>query len=435
MFFQGSLQDGIALAVREAKAVVCFVRDDEPLSSTWEKEYLTDDEVAPVLDAKAVLLRLTAGSQEAGFLTSFCPVSKFPTAVVIKNGTLQEYLTPEVSRDDLKSRLIAALEGRKDTVPAQQPQQNSAAPTSNEATSTASSNAATSVIPNTPNAPSQQQSRQHPSASQISAQQTSQTNTKVDKPATEKPAPTKQAASKPQPLKDVKGKSKGKQPVAQAPQVPQKPKAKVEKKSAPTIEEPKPQPPVPRGPPSQYRLQVRLFDGRSIRSSFKPTQTIRGDVRPWLDEQMEDDHRPYNLKHILTPLPNRTLSVAEESQTLQDLNLGSTANLVMVPVQTYTTAYAAAGSLPARGISAVYNVVSGVASTATGIVGSILGYGSSASANESESTNPPSGERRPRPTGPTIRTLRDQQNERGDNQFYNGNQLNFEPRNKEDKDN
>ena len=26
MFFQGSLQDGIALAVREAKAVVCFVR-------------------------------------------------------------------------------------------------------------------------------------------------------------------------------------------------------------------------------------------------------------------------------------------------------------------------------------------------------------------------------------------------------------------------
>lgn len=347
-----------------------------------------------------------------------------------RNGTLQEYLTPEVSKDDLKSRLIAVLEGRKDTVPAQQPQQNNAAPTSNETTSTASSNAATSVISNTPNAPSQQQSRQYPSASQISAQQTSQTSTKVDKLATEKPAekpaPTKQPASKPQPPKeDLKGKSKGKQPAARVPQVSQKPKAKVEKKPAPTIEEPKPQPPVPRGPPSQYRLQVRLFDGRSIRSSFTPTQTIRGDVRPWLDDQMEDDHRPYNLKHILTPLPNRTLSVAEESQTLQDLNLGSTANLVMVPVQTYTTAYAAAGSLPVRGISAVYNVVSGVASTATGIVGSILGYGSSAPANGSESTNPPSGEsaRRPRPTGPTIRTLRDHQNERGDSQFYNGNQV------------
>jgi hypothetical protein len=198
-----------------------------------------------------------------------------------------------------------------------------------------------------------------------------------------------------------------------------------EKKPARPTEEPRPQPPIPRGPPSQYRLQVRLFDGRSIRSSFTPTQTIRGDVRPWLDEHMEDDHRPYNLKHILTPLPNRTLSVAEESQTLRDLSLGSTANLVMVPVQTYTTAYAAAGSLPARGISAVYNVVSGVASTATGIVGSMLGYGSSAPADESQSATPPPGEnaQRPRPSGPNIRTLRDQQNERGVSQFYNGNQV------------
>jgi len=138
---------------------------------------------------------------------------------------------------------------------------------------------------------------------------------------------------------------------------------------------------------------------------------------------MGDDTRPYNLKHILTPLPNRTLSVAEESQTLQDLNLGSTANLVMVPVQTYTTAYAAAGSLPGRGISAMYNVVSGVASTATGIVGSILGYGASTPANESESVTPPRENARARPTGPNIRTLRDQQNERGDSQFYNGNQV------------
>jgi hypothetical protein len=42
-------------------------------------------QVAPVLDAKAVLLRLTAGTQEAGFLTSFCPIAKFPTVVVIKS--------------------------------------------------------------------------------------------------------------------------------------------------------------------------------------------------------------------------------------------------------------------------------------------------------------------------------------------------------------
>jgi hypothetical protein len=348
---------------------------------------------------------------------------------------LQEYLTPEVSKDDLKSRLIAALEGGKDAKSGQQSQQSSASPTNSNTAPTTSSNAATPATSATSNAtsiPPRQQSPQYPSASQLFTQQPSQTSTKVDgsaakKPA-ETPAPSEQQPSKPQSAKEgLSAKSKGKQPMRQAPQTSQKPKSTAAKKPARIVEEPKPQSPVPRGPPSQYRLQVRLFDGRSIRSSFTPTQTIRGDVRPWLDEQMGEDNRPYNLKHILTPLPNRTLSVAEESQTLQDLSLGSTANLVMVPVQTYTTAYAAAGSLPGRGISAVYNVVSGVASTATGIVSSILGYGSSAPASESQPAPPPPGQnsQRPRSTGLNIRTLRDQQDERGDNQFYNGNQVRY----------
>jgi hypothetical protein len=146
---------------------------------------------------------------------------------------------------------------------------------------------------------------------------------------------------------------------------------------------------------------------------------------------MADDNRPYNLKHILTPLPSRTISVSEESKTLEDLGIGPTANLVMVPVSTYTDAYAAAGSsLPVRGISAVYNVVSSAAGVATGLVGSIFGYGATApESNEAESSVPPSGSppstgtsQRPRP-GPTIRTLRDQEDERGNNQLYNGNQV------------
>jgi hypothetical protein len=278
---------------------------------------------------------------------------------------LQEYLTPEVSKDDLKSRLVAALEGQKDKVPAQQPQQSNAVPTSRNIASTAGSNPATSVTPNTPSTHSQQPSRQYPSTSSLvsdlAAQEKSQTSTKAEslaaKKSADKPASPEQQPSKPQPPKeDLKGKSKGKQPAARVPPVSQESKPVTEKKPARPTEEPKPQPPIPRGPPSQYRLQVRLFDGRSIRSSFTPTQTIRGDVRPWLDEHMEDDHRPYNLKHILTPLPNRTLSVAEESQTLRDLSLGSTANLVMVPVQTYTTAYAAAGSLPGRVLPAQLQV-------------------------------------------------------------------------------
>lgn len=191
--------------------------------------------------------------------------------------------------------------------------------------------------------------------------------------------------------------------------------------------------PAPRGPPDQYRLQVRLFDGRSVRSSFAPTQTIHSDVRPWLDHQMDTEQKPYNLKHILTPLPSCTISVSEESLTLEELGLGSTANLVMVPVASYIDAYSTAGSsLPVRGMTAVYNILSSAASTATGYVGSLVGYGprgSTASGNGSSTAKPDplypdsSGAQGLRVHRPVIRTLRDRENNDNDSQLYNGNQV------------
>ncbi|KAJ5472546.1 hypothetical protein N7530_006547 [Penicillium desertorum] len=403
LFYAGSLQEGIAAAVRDVKAVTCFVRDDKELSSQWEDAYFGDDEVAQALNAKAVVLRLTAGSQEAGFLASFCPISKFPTVVLIKNGTLKEYIGPDISKDDFRSRLIAALENEQTPSPTQPLQGND--------TPTASTN-------NTP--------PDAPSNASKSAKQASETAMKKQPPIekiskkTAQPVNAagstlqKQLSSQGANNKDIKGK---------APMGSKKPTDKAVAKS----EQQEPKPIVPRGPPTEYRLQVRLFDGSSVRSSFTPTQTIRNDVRAWLDQKMEGDNRPYNLKHILTPPPQRN-----------SFRLGSTANLVMVPVSTYTEAYSAAGSLPVRGISAVYNLASSAASTATGLVGSFLGYGSTAPASgaDTPSASPATGNsQRPRNAGPNIRTLRDQQDGRGNSQLYNGNQLNFEPRkNQDDKD-
>ncbi|KAJ6145958.1 hypothetical protein N7497_007940 [Penicillium chrysogenum] len=417
--------------------------DDEELSSQWEDEYFGDEEVARALNAKAVVLSLTAGSQEAGFLASFCPISKFPTVVLIKcvqflqrlweirrwfadfaprNGTLKEYIGPDISKDDFRTRLIAALENEQTPGPTHQLQGND--------TPTASTN-------NTPVPVAPQPQPEAPSNASKSAKQAGETATKKRQPIEQIPSkaaePAKSAGStlqkqlspKEASSKDIKGK---------APMGSKKPTDKAVAKSE--LQEPKPI--VPRGPPTEYRLQVRLFDGSSVRSSFTPTQTIRNDVRTWLDQKMEGDNRPYNLKHILTPLPSETLSVAQESQTLRDLGLGSTANLVMVPVSTYTEAYSSAGSLPVRGISAVYNLASSAASTATGLVGSFLGYGSTAPASgaDTSSVSPATGNsQRPRNAGPNIRTLRDQQDGRGNSQLYNGNQLNFEPRkNQDDKD-
>lgn len=205
--------------------------------------------------------------------------------------------------------------------------------------------------------------------------------------------------------------------------------------------------------PKQYRLQVRLFDGSSVRSTFSPDQTIRSHVRPWLDEQMADEPRPYNLKHILTPLPNRTITIADEEQTLQELGLGPTASLVTVPISSYTEAYASTGAnLPVRGAYAAYGLVSSAVSAASGMVGSLFGYGSQSSHQQqqqenlrrdpalSSSLSPQSRndfatreasdarthDARTRPSGfggANVRTLREHEGERDETQWYNGNQV------------
>src|SRR4051812_7543571 len=84
-----------------------------------------------LLRQKAVVLRLEAGSTEAGFLAAFCPISNTPTLVIIQyavghilgwiwlitsfsNGQLREQLVSGVAKEDFVSRVRKAL-GAEDT--------------------------------------------------------------------------------------------------------------------------------------------------------------------------------------------------------------------------------------------------------------------------------------------------------------------------------
>ncbi|KNG85864.1 UBX domain protein [Aspergillus nomiae NRRL 13137] len=448
MFFSGTLQEGIALAVSQAKAVICFVRDNDQTSNAWEEDYFADKDFAQLLESRSVLLRLTKDSQEATFLTSFCPVTKFPAVVVIKNGMLREYIVPDITKDDFHSRLKAALEDSKPAdelnpnSPAQGAQGHTTSPSASSHTAPATAPQPEPSPAPVPAVPAPAPASAEPQGSESQRQQGQQEYNSLRAGGRTYRVETPGQTQKSQPKKQETPKSQGIGKPKDSTKKQKEPETKATNNSASVkitntpAEERKPQTPTP---PKQYRLQVRLFDGSSIRSSFSPSQTIRGDVRPWIDSQPGDEKRPYNLKHILTPLPNRTLTIAEEEQTLAELGLGSTANLVMVPINTYTEAYSATGSsLPARAVSSAYELVSSAVGTATGLVGSFFGYGQpastpSATPQASTSSPSPSGDSasRPRPPasrGPIIRTLRDQRNEQNDSQFYNGNQLNFEPR-------
>ncbi|ODM18427.1 hypothetical protein SI65_06298 [Aspergillus cristatus] len=443
MFYQGTLQEGIALAMSQSKAVVCFVRDDEELSNVWENEYLADDPTfARLFVEEAVTLRLPAGSEGATYLTSFCPIPKLPGLVVIRNGMMREYIIPEISKDDFRARLRAVLEDERKS--SQVPQQTQSDAGDNSAASPAA--------PTSGPAPVTQPATSAPQVAQSQPQTTPATNEtkrhrdeneRAGKPSAQKQEPPRRAtpsktpSQKPQKQQESRI-NQTKQPDKKTPQSRKAaPGPSTTSKTSDTEVRPKPAP----TPPKQYRLQIRLFDGSSIRSSFDPSQTISKDVRPWLDDQM-DEKRPFNLKHILTPLPNRTLTIADEEQTLQAyLGLGATANLVMVPIQSYTEAYTGSGSLPVRAVSCAYDLATSTVGAAAGYVGSWFGYGQTTASQGSPATEPSSasddtGRTESRPAGsrgPNIRTLADQRREQGNNQFYNGNQLNFQPRDNSDQ--
>ena len=181
---------------------------------------------------------------------------------------------------------------------------------------------------------------------------------------------------------------------------------------------------------AECAVQVRLFDGSTIRSRFPSSGNLRVHVRQWIDEKQERD-TPYVFKQVLTPLPNKNISISEEEETLQTLGLTPSATLILIPVDSYTSAYegGAGGGIVYRSAAAGYNMVSSGLGMVTGALGSLLGGGAAAPVQEerenARSASTPS-------TSINVRTLRDQQRS-DDQQFYNGNAVrSFHPTSRKD---
>lgn len=176
-------------------------------------------------------------------------------------------------------------------------------------------------------------------------------------------------------------------------------------------------------------VQVRLFDGSTIRQRFPSDQTLRSHVRPWIEKQRSDGDNPYTFKQILSPLPNRTLSISEEEESLQSLGLAPSATLVMVPIQGYTAAYAGDPGLLSKGVSTGYNVLSTGAGMITGALSTFLGVGQATTEAQQAATSSSQDARQDAPAASKInvRTLQDQRSDKEDHQLYNGNQVSHDP--------
>jgi hypothetical protein len=191
------------------------------------------------------------------------------------------------------------------------------------------------------------------------------------------------------------------------------------------------------------RIQIRLLSGRTIRHTFPATATPATDLRPIVDAELANDtegaHVPaYRLKLMgIPPDPTREIPLSEEQQSLAELGLLPSATLVITPIYGATEAYS--GSAGWGILSLPVTIVGGAASMAIGAVGAVGGAlsstlglgGSSSSADQPADANKPTTAS----SSARVRTIAEMRadGEKEDQQFYNGNQLNFEPDDQDEK--
>ncbi|ROW10310.1 hypothetical protein VMCG_02123 [Cytospora schulzeri] len=414
MFFTGTLQEGISKALQESKLVVCFVTDNEEESKTWEDEYLKDDTIAPSLEKDAVLLRLEAGSQEAGYLAALVPLPKNPTVVVIKNGELKEYISAGTSRDEFVRRVGGAFQAQTQAqaateVPSSSPSPNTQAP----------GQVAPAQSSNTSSASGQQHQQQSHSTSRNSNGAREQADRKA-REETEKRRREKgkmkeeaqeqgQQGQDPEKAKQTDAKKKAAQQLAERQRQAREERARVLKRIEDDKAERKARDearkaerraaaenaeditaaagqPAPsskmmttttRGQHDQCAIQVRLFDGSTIRTRFPAQATLATDVRKWIDEVRADGKEPYTFKVILTPLPNRTVDPAtEEDKTLAELGLAPSSTLVLAPVGRYSSSSSSSPAYPSinAGLTnPLTRLIAAVLAFVGGILGNVVG--------------------------------------------------------------
>ncbi|KAJ4308937.1 hypothetical protein N0V84_011793 [Fusarium piperis] len=436
MFYQGTLQDGISTAVGQQKLVLCFVTDESEEGVQWENEFLTDETLSDLIKDHAVALRLTAGSEEAGYLAQIFPLPRTPTVVIIKNGDLKEYITPGTSKEDFIRRVQSVFNS-----------------------TTSSSSAATQPAPAAPpSAPTQPEPPASAPPAETPQTSTSETVRRIlaDRAArlqAQREAEKKKKAKEERAKADAKAKAatdndnaaahKAADAVRKRKQQDQEERARIlkriaddkaerrmraeerQKLRAETVETPVeavtklPSMTKAGGGGGMTALQVRLFDGSTLRSRFK-SETALKEVRGWVDESRTDGKQPYTFKQVLTPLPNKNIDETEEDKAIGDLGLSPSSTLVLIPVKKYVSAYDDSGNVFTRFIYFILGLF-------TWLFGSREDGGApQAPAHDDDDAQASSRDES------RIRAF---QNQQRDQQLYNGNSLNFEPRpDEEEKD-
>jgi hypothetical protein len=426
-------------------------------------------------------LRLESGSTEAGFLAAFCKLGNAPTLIVIDKGKLQLQVGSEVGQEEFVNSVRKVLGAP--AIPGSAPAQASTAdaeddlygetptaappPPARAAVSPPQAQAPVSApvpvpapvparAPRAPTTPSNAKGKQRADAAPQAGIAASPAATTSAQQAA-RAALQKKKKEDAEELARIKARIEQDKAERKAQAEARKAEREQERTAGAQAQAQTRSNPSTRGSQApNVNLNVRLFDGRTIRSIFPRTATLEKEVRKWIDEEFSKldandpnvQNRalpPYFFRHILAPQPSRELSAGDENQTLGDIDLAPSATLVLVPVKGYTDAYSGSGSNLLAGtrtglVSGAFGLLSSTVGYAGGILGSFLGTGAAApqpnqgqavgggsgsgSGSGSEQQSERSRSERDEQGNIRVRTLADQRaREPRDQQFYNGNQV------------
>lgn len=435
-------------------------------------------------------MRLDYGTKEASFLSAFCPIDEAPTLVIIHNGTVVDKLEGNLEYSEWAQRLLKACgveaEGASVAEPAQPPNTVLLDPSTDYAASEGA--AAVPADTTSPHQPEQVQALLSERGQRLEAERLRREGReKAERIARararreeEERAQAKAAAQSDKGKSRADGSESARnkaridwiQQQAKRKQEAKEEKQRImarieadkrerknrdeERRQAASAMASEPFPTSTTAPSTSTKtpptrgtcaLQVRLFDGSSIKGRFAHDSTLTTAVREWIKETSPAGGAdiPYNFRQILTPLPSRTIEISEEGHTLADVGLMPTATLVLVPVAGFTEAYSSSGSGGILG--SAYGLVSGAIGYAGSALGYVTGYGSGVNstdgregiymggtADEQEPSNVQGSRMAGADSGAAqsgmrVKTLADQRrdSERGA-EFYNGNSLGTEGR-------
>lgn len=451
MFFAGTLEQGISTALQQSKQVVCFVTDGEEESQQWEDDFLTDETVKTHLQTHAVTLRLQAGSTEAGYLEALFPVPRKPTLVIIENGQLKEYIAAGTTRDEFLRRLNRVLTGTSAQAAAQQPAQQQV-PAAGEGSSPDQESQASPQIQALlaeraarleADKKAKEQAAKAEAKKRAEERRASEAGESTAESSKIKAAESKYAnllRKKKQDERDERqrilrriedDKRERREREAQERQARLLLSATEDDGASPR-QQPVEEIQLPaRGFGTHCSLQIRLLDGSTMRSRFPSDVKLSKEVREWIDENRTDSDEPYTFRVVLTPLPNKAIEPSEEADSLRDLGLSPSATLVMVPRVRVATAFQQTGGVLFRAWSGIYALLHMIIAFPLTFVGAgrsphdqtrrgvdmdnLDGQGAAARGQDQR-----------------IRGFQNPDDRRRDQQLYNGNSLNFEPRNDEE---